>query len=56
MFCVLKNVLLELCSTHYPTFSELKKCIPKAIERIQRSKPEVSDSLSCANVIKDDEY
>ena len=52
----LKNVLLELCSTHYPTFSELKKFIPKAIERIQRSKPEVSDSLSCANVIKNDEY
>ena len=52
----LKNVLLELCSTHYPTFSELKQFIPKAIERIQRSKPEVSDSLSCTNVIKNDEY
>ena len=52
----LKNVLLILCSTHYPTFKELKQFIPKAIERIQKSKSDEADSLSCTNVFKDDEY
>ena len=52
----LKNVLSILSSTHYPTFKELKQFIPKAIERIQKSKSEEADSLSCTNVIKDDEY
>ena len=52
----LKNVLLILASTHYPTFRELKELIPKAIDRIQKTKSEVSDSLSCSNVVKDDEF
>ena len=41
----LRNVLLILCSTHYPTFNELKHFIPKAIERINKTGEE-ADSFN----------
>ena len=36
----LKNKLLDLCSTHYPTFEELVKFIPTACDRILKSDSE----------------
>ena len=33
-----KNVLLQLCSTHYPTFNELKLHIPTAVDRIKKQR------------------
>ena len=46
----LKNVLLTLCSTHYPTFEELKKLIPKAVDRINKTNSEGTDVLNCNSV------
>ena len=46
----LKNVLLTLCTTHYPTFSELKQFIPKAVDRINKSNSDSTDVLTCNNV------
>ena len=33
----LKNVLLMLCDSHYPTFIELKTKIPIAVDRIRKT-------------------
>ena len=46
----LKNVLLTLCSTHYPAFEELKQFIPTAVDRINKSNSEGTDVLNCNNV------
>ena len=43
----LKNVLLTLCTTHYPTFKELIKFIPKAVDRINKSSGDGIDTLNC---------
>ena len=34
----IKNILLQLCSTHYPTFNELKQHIPTAVDRIKKNR------------------
>ena len=48
----LRNVLLNLASTHYPTFQELKDLIPKAVDRLRLSNygGETTDVLNCNNV------
>ena len=45
-----KNVLLTLCATHYPTFDELKKFIPIAVDRINKTNSEGADSVNCGAV------
>ena len=46
----LKNVLLTLCATHYPTFEELRKFIPIAVDRINKTNSEGADILNCNTV------
>ena len=46
----LRNVLLNLTSTHYPTFKELKDLIPKAVDRLSKYGGENTDVLNCNNV------
>ena len=43
----IKNVMLTLSSTHYPTFSELKTFVPKTVERLIKTGSNSTDSLSC---------
>ena len=45
---IMRNELLRLCSTHYPTFKELVKFIPIAIDRIHKSNSEGDVGYSCS--------
>ena len=50
-----RNVLLTLCETHFPTFDESKKYIPFAVDRIHETNSDEADSLSCNAVATDNE-
>ena len=46
----LRNVILNLSTTHYPTFAELKVLIPKAVDRLRLQSGENNDVLNCNSV------
>ena len=43
----IKNVILTLSSTHYPTFIELKELVPKAVDRIIKTNSNSTEVFSC---------
>ena len=45
----IKNIMLQLCSTHYPTYEELKKYVPIAVDRIKKFQNSENDpcNLTC---------
>ena len=45
-----KNVLMQICETHYPTFQELIDKLPVAIERISKSECTGAEEVICSNV------
>ena len=45
-----KNVLMQICDSHYPTFQKLIDKLPTAIERISKSKCTGVDEVICSNV------
>ena len=40
---------MQICNSHYPTFEELINNLPKAIERIQKSKCIGVEEVTCNN-------
>ena len=46
----IKNVLMQICESHFPTFQELIVKLPVAIERISKSKCTGAEEVTCSNV------
>ena len=40
-------MILTLSSTHYPTFSELKELVPKAVDRMIKTNSNSTEVFSC---------
>ena len=48
---IIKNVIMQIGNNHYPTFDELTKHLPTAIERIQKSKGIGGEEVTSINTI-----
>ena len=48
---IIKNVIMQIGNNHYPTFDELIKHLPTAIERIQKTKGLGGEEVTCGNTI-----